>query len=178
MFGPSLFDEVLRLVKAWNPKGRCKYEVHYRDDLKEFLRTNLNKPSPFAIGPQRRIKVTPESRRYLCDIAVNESIGIELKKDFDKSKVDRLYGQLSRYKKGYRSGLIVVLVGNTNKDAYEDLVNRVVEMLRSTGISFGITTEQKIEIVNKGFTETRDTKPQGPYWVNPLTGKKEPLTFP
>jgi hypothetical protein len=177
MFGlTSLFDDVFSYIQSWNPKQRYRSEDGYRDDLKEFLRTNLNKPEPFGVGPQRRIKVTSESGRHLCDITVDEKVGIELKKDLNKlAEVDRLDGQLGRYRGSYSEGIIVVLVGNTNKDTYEDLVNRVGKMLESPGISFGLTTEPRIKIVDKGFRETTSTQPERPYWINPLTGKKEPI---
>ncbi len=183
MFGlTSLFDEVLRLVNAWKPQKRYRSEDGYRDELKEFLRTNLNRSNALSIGPQKPIKVASESGRHLCDIAVDESVGVELKKDLNKlAEVDRLSGQLSRYKKQY-SGIIVVLVGSTNKDAYAELVNRVYEMQQSTGISLGFTAGTKIRVVDKGFTgagaektRVKNAQPKRPYWVNPLTGKKEPL---
>jgi hypothetical protein len=164
MFGLiSLFDDVLRFVQTWKPKGRYRSEDAYRDDLKEFLRTSLNKPSPFAIGPQKRIKVTSESGRHLCDIAVDDSVGIELKKDLNElAKVDRLFGQIGRYKKQY-SGIIVVLVGNTSKDAYEDLVSRLSEMQSSTGISLGFTAGPKITVINKSSETVESAHPRGTY---------------
>jgi hypothetical protein len=177
MFGfTSLFEKVLRLVKAWGPQARYRSEDGYRDELKEFLRTNLNKPDPLGIGSQKPIKVASESGRHLCDIAVDESVGIELKKDFNKlAEVDRLSGQLSRYKKQY-SGIIVVLVGDTNKDAYDELVSRIVEMQQGTGISLGISARTEIKVVDKGVkTKVENAKTKGPYWWNPLTGKNEPL---
>lgn len=155
MFGMSQFDNVLRLVRVWKPKGRYRSEDGYRDDLKEFLRESLNRPSSFAIGPQRRIKVTSESGRHLCDIAVNDQVGIELKKDLNKlAEVDRLIGQLSRYKRQY-SSLIVVLVGNLGKDNYEDLMSRVGEMQKGTGILV-FTSGLNIRIVDRSSAKLKE----------------------
>lgn len=145
MFRLSLFNYVLQLVQAWKPKQRYRSEDGYRDDLKEFLRTNLNRPSPLAFGPQRRIKVTSESGRHLVDIAIDERIGIELKKDFrTTADVDRLIGQLIRFNPHYPDGLIVVLVGNTGGNAREELMSRV----------------SKIKVVDKGFAELEKGKPR------------------
>jgi hypothetical protein len=148
MFGlTSLFDVVLRIVRAWKPKGRYGSEDGYRNDLKDFLRAELNRPSALTIGPQRRIKVTSESGRHLCDIAVDEKIGIELKKDFRTiAEVDRLIGQLHRFNPQYPNGLIVVLVGNTGEDAREELMSRVNRV--------------RVKVVDKGFAELEKERPR------------------
>jgi hypothetical protein len=148
VLGSDLFDEVLQLVKTWEPKKRYRDHRGYRDDLLEFLREKLNAPRPYLLVPRGRVEVQKETGRGFCDIAVAKSVGIELKKDFtSKSEVDRLVGQLDKYRSEYPSGLIVVLVGNTDRNCYEDVMARVRRMISEHSGVFG---SLRIKVVNKG----------------------------
>ncbi len=140
----DLFDKVFRLSENWVPKQKHPDEDKYRDDLMGFLREELNKPSGF--GMQEPVKIRKESGRALADIAINEKIGIELKKDLKtQSQIDRLVGQIRRYKKGYED-IIIVLVGKTNDEALDEL-NDAVREARSDAFSL---QQKRIVIIDKG----------------------------
>lgn len=124
----SLFDEVLSVVKNWEPKARYPTEAGYRDDLAKYLREELNRSGPFDIR-QRRHKVKMEHGRSLAGIAVDEKVGIELKKDLKtRPVVDRLSGQVRRFRNNY-SDVIVVLCGKISEEAYDE----VLELERNPG---------------------------------------------
>jgi len=136
--GSDLFDEVYNLVINWKPQKRYRDHQGYRDDLLKFLRKN--RPYP--------IEVKKEAGGSRCDIGVAKSVGIELKKDLKtKAEVDRLMGQLNEYRREYPLGLIVVLVGNTDEDRYDDVKTRVSRMVSEHSSIFG---GLRIKVVNKG----------------------------
>jgi DNA polymerase/3'-5' exonuclease PolX len=153
MFG-QLFNEVLDLVESWEPKEKYPNEDKYRNDLMAFLREELNKPS--LLSAPQALKIRKESGRALADIAINEKIGIELKKDLKtQSQVDRLVGQIRRYKKGYED-VIIVLVGKTSDEALDELKEAIRESDQGTlGLQY-----KKIEIVDKG-REISNKKEEG-----------------
>lgn len=119
MFNP-LFDRVLRIVKDWAPKEEYSIEEGYRNELMSYLRQELNRVGPFEFAP-RKHKIQKEHGRSLADIAVDGKIGIELKKDLkSRPAIDRLRGQVSRFRKDY-SDIILVLCGNIDESAYEEV---------------------------------------------------------
>jgi len=74
----NLFDECVSIIGRWNPKKEYSKETEYRDDLMNFLNSELNKPTMFG---NRNIQLVKEASRSLCDIGVgNRKVGIELKK--------------------------------------------------------------------------------------------------
>ena len=90
-----------------------------------------------------------EVGRGLCDIAVDKSIGIELKKDLDgKSKVNRLVGQVVGYMKEY-DDIIIVLVGKTNKDAVELLKQQLRDVVESRSYTI-LGKSFRVKIIDKG----------------------------
>ena len=149
----SLFEDVVSAVEEWQPRKRYQKEIAYSNDLRDFLINRLNSSTGF-FGPSERVIVKRESGRNLCDIAVNDKIGIELKRNLDKlSKVDRLAGQLGRFKKDYNA-IIIVLVGNTKPNASEDLYGRINELKHGNEIGmFGGGT--RFKIIKKGVKASK-----------------------
>ncbi len=158
----DLFSEVVSIVNRWVPQKKYDKEPEYRDDLIEFLRRELNKPSYFSFGPPQRISVRREASKGLCDIAVDRKIGIELKKDLSKKKqVDRLIGQIVDYKKDYED-ILIVLVGNTNKEALELLKDKIND-LKGNQMIFSFSREPRIKIIDKGSTPRTKRKEKSPF---------------
>lgn len=121
-----MFDDTIRAINRWTPEKNYRKENGYRDDLIQYLRERLNQESPFS---NRKVTIQSESGRWLCDIVVNRSIGIELKKDLkEKAKIDRALGQLHRYWGQYHD-VIIVLVGNTDPNKYDDLREQVSDFV-------------------------------------------------
>ena len=126
----TTFEDVSKVVSSWKPKKKHTRETHYRDDLVAYLRTELNKPSPWDFGPGRKYKIQKESGRGLADIAVDDNVGIELKYNMNtKAKVDRLFGQIEDYIKSY-SDMIIVLCGQTDEDRIDYLESKIGSLKR------------------------------------------------
>ena len=149
MFG-GLFDDVLELVKRWRPKRGYEKETQYRDDLYNFLMRELNGESSYTpiFGSPEPIRLKKEANRSLADIAVGDrQVGIELKKDLKvKSKIDRLMGQIDHYVKDYKEGVIVVLVGSTEKSIEIEVKTRLKEKLEGINVGF---SEFRYAVVTK-----------------------------
>ena len=157
MFG-DLLSEVMGLIEKWKP-GKYPKEPGYRDELVDFLREQLNeKPDQLGFAKQR-LSINKEDSRGYCDIGVDRKVGIELKKDLKgKSKIDRLAGQIMDYKKEYKD-IIVVLVGDTDKDALEALKDKIAQLSQGGGLY----QEPRIKIINKGTGAKTQEKPKSPW---------------
>ncbi|GEM_PF-1422432 len=166
MFEPTLFDECIDIIKQWQPKKAYSRELQYRDDLRDFLYENLNNPNRRSglwggsiFNETERGLVKKEDGRGLCDIAIGEKkVGIELKKDIkSKSQIDRLYGQIIRYKKEYTEGIIIVLVGKVNKYTEEEIRHLVSK--ESNTDNLWNSNQFQIKVINKS-TNFNKTKPK------------------
>lgn len=97
----------------------------------------------------KKISIRKENGRGLCDIAVDRRIGIELKKDFkEKKQINRLIGQIVDYKREYED-LIIVFVGNTDKNAL-DILRDAISDLSGNQLIVGLSREPRIKIIDKG----------------------------
>ncbi len=160
----DLFDDSIRAIRSWKPTQKYGDEGKYQKELIDFLRKELDKrQDPFSLGQKRLITITPEAGRGLCDIGINRQIGIELKKDLKKkAQIDRLAGQIMEFKKEYQD-IIIVLVGDTDKDKLELLKEKISD-LSSEGGGFGIRQGHRIRVIDKGSqtkeVEKEDSKPE------------------
>lgn len=131
----TTFDDVIRCISSWIPKRKYSRETQYRDDLLEYLRKELSKPSPWDLGPGKKHKIQKESGRGLADIGIDDKIGIELKYNMNtKAKVDRLFGQIEDYTRSYND-MVILLCGQTNDDRVNYLESKL-SSLKSRGDLF------------------------------------------
>ncbi|MCW4016497.1 MAG: hypothetical protein NWF06_09020 [Candidatus Bathyarchaeota archaeon] len=133
----TLFNDVLHTVSTWNPKAEYLTERKYRDDLLEFLQEQLNSDStPYSsaiwgLDPLSHHFVKKEAGRSLADIAIDNEIGIELKRNLKhKSQINRLVGQVVDYLNAY-SCVIIVLCGRTEREAVSILKYNLKTILKS-----------------------------------------------
>jgi hypothetical protein len=139
-----LYNEIYALAKEWKPEEIYETEPEYRDDLLDFLKDELTDSG----SDSGHISIKKEDGRGLCDIGVNRQIGIELKLDLDKkSKANRLVGQIHEYKYDYPTGIIVLLIGDTEHNAYQTVADAIHE-LRSSN--------QEFRILQKNLNESDD----------------------
>jgi hypothetical protein len=158
----SFGDNVFNSIKSWEPEKKYPNENGYRDDLILFLREDLNRGGSLGLNPPEA-RIVPEAGRNLCDIGINNKIGIELKKDFKKiSQSDRLVGQITRYLEQYDE-IFIVTVGETNQNTLDHLKYQVKNVDNSQ--SFGFNQKQSITIIDKGSSngpkKHRDTPDNG-----------------
>ena len=113
----SLCDDVINIVGQWIPKKKYSKEPEYRDDLMEFIRSELKRSQQdLLFGAPETHLVKKESGRHLADIGIDENIGVELKLNLRrKAEMDRLEGQVSGFTREY-SCIIVVLCGEVSED--------------------------------------------------------------
>lgn len=154
MFG-NRFQEVVRLIEKWSP-SKLTSEAKYRDDLLAYLRKNLNNDDP--LGFNEKVSIRKETGRHLADIGINSEVGIELKYNLNtKAKVDRLFGQIDDYLKGYDS-MCIVLCGETNEDQLDYLDEKVRKMPRDDFIN---TKEVRVIVKDGKKRNTRKDDPLG-----------------
>ena len=121
----SVFSDVVRLIKKWSPQ-KYEKEDQYRDDLIVYLRKNIM--SEDFLGGSEKHNIRKESGRHLADIGIDNKVGVELKYNLNtKAKVDRLFGQIDDYLKGYES-MVIVLCGETNEDHLDYLEEKLKKM--------------------------------------------------
>lgn len=112
---------VMDIINKWKP-GKCKTEKDYEKSLYNFLEKQLPDieiVKQFGIG---RTKV---------DIAVARKVFIEIKYNLNStSKLQRLIGQLSLYKKEKDEDLIILLCGDFDKNMMMQLEREVEEQNR------------------------------------------------
>lgn len=99
--GNQLGPRVLNLVEAWTPEKAYRSENKFRDDLKEYLETNLNDKRGGVMGQNRTHSLRKERGKSRADIAIDDEVGIELKREIKDSKLRRLRDQINDYQKEY-----------------------------------------------------------------------------
>ncbi len=123
----NTFDDTVRAINKWMPAQHYSDEQHYRDDLLQFLKREINAITPYTYMPKEKISVIIQEGTGFCDIKVGQrTVGIKMKKDLTgKPDVDTLIEQLVGYKSQYED-LLVVLVGKTDEDAFEYLKSQLL----------------------------------------------------
>lgn len=107
------FNYVKKLVRKWKPDKTCKKESDYQKSLSKYLKEAVYQKSA------REKKVL---KRMHGDIVIGRTV-IELKANFKTTgQLDRLYGQIKRYRKAKNIDSIVVVVCNViDKELFSQL---------------------------------------------------------
>lgn len=101
MIGHGIEDQVLRLVEEWTPTEAYDRETEFQKELAEYLDQRLNEDSSTGVEQTKDHVVEREHGRVNGDVVVNDSIGIELKRDLSNSQTKKLDGQIRAYCKEY-----------------------------------------------------------------------------
>lgn len=104
-------ETVCEIVEKWIPSNKRKVEESYKAELAEHLRNQ-------QIG-----KVIEEKGDSDVDILINDKLPIEIKKNPNKSELDRLTGQVKRMLKEFDSLIVVIIETSTHKDQIEDFID-------------------------------------------------------
>jgi len=156
MFRASLFQECVGLVNRWIPKEKYHTHDEYKKDLMDFLHNNF-------LYKNLNVQINKEANRSLCDIAVgHHQVGIELKRDLkSKSQIDRLMGQLERYEDEYTEGIIIVLVGDVDKYAENQLRHQIARKLnKERPLGFVFPQRPPIKVINRSNEKIQSEKIQ------------------
>jgi hypothetical protein len=100
--GQQLFNHTIREIKAWSPSKKCDHERKFQSELQEWLDQNLNSGGGGMIGGgNQQIPVETEHSKSKADIAVDDTVGIEMKRDLSNSQTKKLRGQIESYLDNY-----------------------------------------------------------------------------
>lgn len=102
----QLFEDVLSHVEYWIPDKAYQHERKFQSELKELLETELNSanndPLGMGMGGGQGHVIKKEHGSSRADIAVDEVVGIELKRNLSNSRAKReLRGQIEEYLDNY-----------------------------------------------------------------------------
>lgn len=145
MLGESQkFQEVVDLVRDWIPSKAHGHERKFQKELQDFLdeRLNASNGDGLGMGRQGDDVVSREHGKSKADIAVNDAIGIEMKRDLSNSQTKTLRGQIESYLDNYNF-VIVCACGIKDKDGWRELKNKY------EGVQGGLGGQQEVVFVWK-----------------------------
>lgn len=125
MFGGGQdFEKVVGLIQDWVPSQEYGHENDFQKELQSFLEKELNENQQAGpgFGSQQNYEVSRERGTSRADIAINDEIGIEMKRDFSNSQEKKLKGQIEDQLGNY-DFVIVCACGIEDKDGWNRLKN-------------------------------------------------------
>lgn len=143
----ELFATVLNIVdKKWNPKRVESWdEKKYQKGLFDMLVNERDRPLK-EHGVVSETKITTEDSRRGSDVLVargGEKVAVELKLDLKSSDVRRSKQQFEDFVKDY-SSLIVVLLGDTHRNAFEEVREKILQLNK-------LNPQKPIKLLKKPF---------------------------
>ena len=154
----NLCDDVLDIVEQWTPKKKYSKEPEYRDDLMEFIRSELKRSQQdILFGTSEKHRIKKEAGRSHADIEIDRNIGIELKRNLKgKTEMNRLTGQIIDYEGEYIC-IIVVLCGEVGEETVEELEYQFKQ--RYGGVGFGLDPQMsRVTVVRKDESSIKRRK--------------------
>jgi len=119
----QLFEDVIREIDAWIPSEEYDHERKFQRELNDFLDKNLNSGGGGLMGNQRDIPVHRERGTSRADIAVDDVVGVEMKRDLTNSQTKKLRGQIEDYLDNYNY-VIVCACGIKDTSGWRELKNK------------------------------------------------------
>lgn len=120
--GPQVWD----LVQRWTPSQVYDHERKYQSELQEYLDDQLNDSDGgmgFGMGGQQSHAVSTERGTAYGDVVVDDTVGIELKRNFSNSQKRKLRGQLEDYGDNY-DFVIACTCGVEDTDGWHEVENK------------------------------------------------------
>lgn len=124
--GSQLFSEVLDQVEYWIPDKAYGHERKFQSELQDVLDHRLNEAKssdPFGLESGGDHVVSTERGKSYADIAVDDLVGIELKRNLSNSQTKKLRGQIEDYLDNYPY-VIVCACGIDDMDGWRELKNK------------------------------------------------------
>lgn len=133
--GPQVWD----LVQKWTPSEVYDHENKYQTELRDFLDQQLNESngggmglgmdgsggSGFGMGGgSGGYAVSKERGTAYGDVVVNDTVGIELKRNFSNSQKRKLRGQLEDYGDNYEF-VIACTCGIEDTDGWREVEQKI-----------------------------------------------------
>lgn len=120
--GPEVYD----LVDRWTPSQVYDHERKYQSELQEYLDEQLNESGGMGMGlggGGGSHAVSTERGTSYGDVVVDDTVGIELKRNFSNSQKRKLRGQLEDYGDNY-DFVIACTCGVEDTDGWREVENK------------------------------------------------------
>lgn len=104
--GQSLGQQVYELVVSWVPERAYRTEPRFRNDLQAYLEERLNRSNGGMFGGDQPHFLRRERGRSRADLAVDDRVGIELKREVTNRGLRRLRDQIHDYLGEYEYAII------------------------------------------------------------------------
>lgn len=102
MQGQDTFRQVLRGIEQWIPERAYQHEKRFQKDLQSYLDDYLNSQSNgLALGSPGEYVVGRERGNAKGDVVVDDTVGVELKRDLSNQQTKKLRGQIEAYSDNY-----------------------------------------------------------------------------
>lgn len=119
-----LFEQVCATLSKWSPARRRNSEEAYKSELSIYLKHS-------GSVQIRQETIREEKGDSLCDIAIGQDIGIEIKKSPSLSEYDRCFGQIARHLKSYQK-VVVVIFDVPRQEQFEDFCRMIDQYYKSS----------------------------------------------
>jgi hypothetical protein len=127
MLGGGIERTVWNLVQDWTPSEVYGHERKYQSELQEYLDTQLNESGGagmgMGMGNRTSHQVSKERGTAYGDVVVDDTVGIELKRNFSNSQKRKLRGQLEDYGDNY-DFVIACTCGVEDTDGWREVENK------------------------------------------------------
>lgn len=146
VIGGQIGPEVWRLVRNWTPTEVHDHERKYQPELQDYLDEQLNGgggPMDVGMGGGRSHAVSTERGTAYGDVVVDDTVGIELKRNFSNSQKRKLRGQLEDYGDSY-GFVIACACGIEDTDGWREVKNELSGQRGTMDVTeFRFTTKRR-----------------------------------
>lgn len=124
MIGGVSDDEVVRAIQEWVPSNAYGHERKFQSELQDYLDESLNSGVGLLDSGGGGVEVSTERGKSRADLAVNDTIGIEMKRNLSNSQTKKLKGEIDDQREEYES-VIVVACGIDDMDGWRRVPNKI-----------------------------------------------------
>jgi len=123
MIGGQVGPKVWDFVQQWIPSEEYDHERKYQSELQEYLDEQLNSSDDIGLGGGQSHTVSTERGTAYGDVVVDDTVGIELKRNFSNRQKRKLRGQLEDYADNY-DFVIACTCGIEDTDGWREVENK------------------------------------------------------
>lgn len=144
----GVFEDVLGIVEYWVPETDHSRKTGFRDELEEFLRSELNQSrnNPVAMNlGQHEYTIDNTRASDVANITVDGVVGIELVHDFSKQDRETYAGRVQDYS-GALDYLVLCACGVDDLSEWQKLKQQYEGR---GGVHIGLGDDREIAFVHK-----------------------------
>jgi hypothetical protein len=118
-----LYGDVITEIQNWVPSQDYDHESKFQNELKDVLDERLNDAGADSLERNREIPAYRERGRLMADLAVDDLVGVEMKRELTNSQAKKLRGQVEAYLDNYNY-VILVACGIQDTSNWREMKNR------------------------------------------------------